>query len=531
MKKILSLFLLGFLLTTLHAQRGRVQIQNGTVVTDMGTLLRGATDLSPYEGFVWEDIKEDLKGIKELGLNSLHLYAESADVFEPGERVAYIDSIVKWTREDSLYLVMTVTWHVNTGTQEDQVWVPDIDFIREFWQFYAPRYKDETHMVYEICNEPTWPSILLDSLTLTMERSIYDTIRKYAPETHIMFFSLANPHNVDTIFLNIHDLGDDIDWGNASVAAHGYGPSSEEMRRYLTTIQDSGYAIIMTEPGSILNKYLYMGLTRVLEQESVSYLNFISLEEINHTTSVYKGRIESSELRWTPDFGNWPGSLTSVNYRSPYAYWGAAHYDEGDIFSTNILVNTIIDWIKDDSYIAFYDLDFEEGPASFYAECSSELDGGNIEVHLDSLNGPLVATCPIGMSGDWDDFDTYSCNITTSFSGIHHVYLIFKDAGGSGLFNVRRIYFRKEAVALPETKTAFQPVHIYPNPARDYIKIKSAKPVHLEIYSMQGQLQIKKKTSSNDDLIRVNNLPSGIYVIKASDEAEIYSALLIIEDR
>jgi hypothetical protein len=523
----LHTLLLLTLLSSIHAQRGRVQIQDGTLVTDQGTLLRGATDLSPYEGFIWEDIKEDIHGIKSLGLNSLHLYAESADVFEPGERVAYIDSIVKWTREDSLYLIMTATWHKHYGA----VRVADIEFIREFWRFYAPRYKDETHMIFEICNEPpVTENTLLDSLTLAMEISVYDTIRKYAPETHVQFFSLPNPIEVDSMLNNINELGDEINWNNASIAVHGYGPSSEQIRTYLTTLQDSGYAVTMTEPASILNKYLNLAITRVCEEEFISYANFISLEGINHDYSVYKSRIEGSEIRWSPDFGVWPENLMGINYLSPYSTIGAAYYDEGYDFN-NIWPLIIINFIRHNSYASFYNFNFEDAPLAFEAECCSELDGGNIEVHLDSLNGPVVAVCPIGSSGDWDVFEKYSCNIITPFSGIHNIYLVFKDTGEDGLFDLKSIVFKNTITGInePSALSGSHSFLFYPNPAKEFITVNTDMNTILEIYNIYGQLLWQEKLFAGNKILQISNLTSGSYILKAYNETEIYSEILIIE--
>jgi hypothetical protein len=71
--------------------------------------------------------------------------------------------------------------------------------------------------------------------------------------------------------------------------------------------------------------------------------------------------------------------------------------------------------------------------------------------------------------------------------------------------------------------------HFYPNPAHDFIKIKSTEPVLIEIYSMLGQLLIKKKIISNEELIPVNNLLPGSYILKAYNETEIYSEILIVK--
>ena len=499
--------------------RSRVQIQNGTLVTDKGTLLRGATDLSPFEGFVWEDIKADIAGIKDLGLNSLHLYSELPYLHEPGDRVNYIDSIVAWTREDSLYLVMTTSWY-DDGEK-------DIDFIREFWRFYADRYKDETHMIFEICNEPQieYP---YDSLTIAMEREMYDTIRSLAPETHILLMT-GGVQSAKYLLEHTEKLGEGIDWSNASLAAHGYTLSTEEVRPFIDSIWAAGYPLIITEFHSPLNEYVNLAYTRVFEDRNLSYLHFVSIDRMNNSPNHFKNKIESSEIRWTPDFGTWPESITEINYRSPYEWRSAMFYDEGFGIRIPGIFGPTINYISHNDYIAFYYLDFEEGPFSFTAECCSDLDGGNIEIHLDSLDGHVVATCPVGSTGDWEVFESYSCSIDVPFSGVHHVYLVFKDTGSSGLFDLKRIKFDKEGPNSVESKNSEIYFSVYPNPAQEFIKLKCNEKSILKIYNLYGQLMIQKELSEYENTIPISSLSPGSYIVKITDNTQIYSEILIIE--
>ena len=63
----------------------------------------------------------------------------------PGYRVETIDKVVKLTRELGLYYIMTIGNDPGTFNEK---WAVD------FWKFYAARYKDETHVIFEIMNEP-----------------------------------------------------------------------------------------------------------------------------------------------------------------------------------------------------------------------------------------------------------------------------------------------------------------------------------------------------------------------------------------
>ena len=103
---ILQIFLLLTICTSLQAQRGRVYIQDGTLVTDQGTLLRGAFNSLDVSDYLPSE--EELDEIKKLGLNCVHLYAECSQFQTVGERVELVDSLVNMTERDSLYLVLTI---------------------------------------------------------------------------------------------------------------------------------------------------------------------------------------------------------------------------------------------------------------------------------------------------------------------------------------------------------------------------------------------------------------------------------------
>ena len=51
-------------------------------------------------------------------------------------------------REGGLYLIITIGCNGENGA------IHDLQFVLDFWKFYGPRYKDETHVLYEAKNEP-----------------------------------------------------------------------------------------------------------------------------------------------------------------------------------------------------------------------------------------------------------------------------------------------------------------------------------------------------------------------------------------
>jgi len=90
--------------------------------------------------------------------------------------------------------------------------------------------------------------------------------------------------------------------------------------------------------------------------------------------------------------------------------------------------------IKKGSYIKVSGVDFSTGADTFTACAASAESGGNIELHLDSKNGPIVGNLKVGATGGWHNWEEYSCSVSGA-EGEHDLYLVFN--GGDGfLMNV-----------------------------------------------------------------------------------------------
>ena len=102
---------LGILLafsTDALATRGRVKIANNTIVTDWGTLIRGAR----VSLDIWDETpsQSDITTMKNSrGLNAFHIYAEYAGSNKPGGyNVAKVDKVVDMADENDLYVVLNI---------------------------------------------------------------------------------------------------------------------------------------------------------------------------------------------------------------------------------------------------------------------------------------------------------------------------------------------------------------------------------------------------------------------------------------
>lgn len=295
-----------------EAARGRpvINAANTTFVADNGNLLRGAiisTETGSFPSI------SHLQAIKNLGLNAVHCYAERSDYgYAAGAQAAAVDAAVQRTRDNGLYLIITVG---SGGVNRD--------FNTAFWRFYAPRYANETHVLYEIQNEPTGgaPS---SAAVIEMELANYAIIRTAAPDTPVLLMSYLAFQNGPGVLQDMAALGDAIDWNNAAIAFHGYGEGGRAATRAcLLRVLDAGYPCFQTEfylwpwgtgdfglgaPASLYEDVDQMG---DLERIGVSWLSFLTIGRVQDDTR-FKNRITNAGIRWTPDFGTWPGGARGV---------------------------------------------------------------------------------------------------------------------------------------------------------------------------------------------------------------------------
>ncbi len=292
-----------------QAARGRPYINAAktTFVADNGNLLRGAiisteTGSSPSVA--------QLEGIKAVGLNAVHCYAERRDYgYSAGARYAAVDLAVQRTREAGLYLVITIG---GGGF--------DANFNSAFWNFYAPRYAHETHVLYEIQNEPAAgsPPYSGNAALMQMQLTCYNIIRAAAPDTPVMFMSYSSFENGPGVLQDIAALGSSVDWSKACIAFHGYGERGPAaIRQCLETVLAAGYPCFQTEfyrwpwgtgnfaLGSGPSLYQDVDETGDLERLGVSWLSFLTLAGVTNDAR-FKTPLNRGGVTWTPDFGTWP---------------------------------------------------------------------------------------------------------------------------------------------------------------------------------------------------------------------------------
>lgn len=310
---------------TIPRGRPRLNAARTTFVADNGQLLRG-----PYTSSEWGDPapNDQIKRMETLGFNALHIYGECFDKnypqpgsTAPGYSAARLDRVVQATRDNGIYLIITIGNGANNGNYNRE-------YVTDFWKFYAQRYANDEHVIFEIQNEPVaWGPPYVTATTpsgaLDMEIEAYKTIRQYAPNTPVLVFSysvLGGTGGTDAALKDIPVFNQAVfgnpnaTWTNLAVGFHGYA-GAKDTAVAVSGIIKAGYPVFMTEFGGGIWGVEGGGLdvegVANWERLGVSWLafSFVPPWGVSDDVSkpeVYKDRVEQSGLSWVPDFGTFP---------------------------------------------------------------------------------------------------------------------------------------------------------------------------------------------------------------------------------
>jgi hypothetical protein len=129
-----------------------------------------------------------------------------------------MDKVVDLASAEGLYVM--INYH-DVGGYE-------LPYVTKFWDLVAPRYRDRTHVLYELVNEPVkwFPRDYTDQ-HLQDFQALYARVRSLAPDTHLVLLTFANTAAYDKVSMRavaerLTETGSGIDWGNASVGFHPY---------------------------------------------------------------------------------------------------------------------------------------------------------------------------------------------------------------------------------------------------------------------------------------------------------------------
>ncbi|MGE0622623.1 MAG: cellulase family glycosylhydrolase [Pseudomonadales bacterium] len=250
------------------AVRDRVQIIGNNVVADNGYPLRGTHisfdvnqnsslwDLERmYSDSLWLELRDSFH------LNTIRLMLSrppqnwangpGSDCFSPNYRCHYlnsvhpngkstlqiIDDLVNKAANFGMYIV--IDYHPVGGYDQNDA--------ENWWSTIAPRYKDRTHVIYELTNEPVaWAPNNYVPSDVAYQQSIFGYVRNLAPDTHLILWSFSKIDS-GNLARSLVDSAIGIDYENASVGFHPYGAFNSLSVGNLR----QQYPVINTESGGL----------------------------------------------------------------------------------------------------------------------------------------------------------------------------------------------------------------------------------------------------------------------------------------
>jgi hypothetical protein len=246
-------------MTGTQPPRGRVRVGNGTVLADNGSLLRMIhcyvhDHFSPYYTNIewWRAMRDAGRFNTVRVMAFLGGWPKSPQVMDLETLLPRLDSMVDMAANEGLYLLID-NHSECCGNQ-------NVANNTVFWNAVAPRYKDRTHVFYELKNEPWQYSGLAE-----YERTMYEVIRPLAPETHLVLWTIENLIHVDDPLGLVRSFPE-VDYANESVGFHPYAtyrarhklcdalglssygrePRTRQLLKLIETLK-SAYPTVMTE--------------------------------------------------------------------------------------------------------------------------------------------------------------------------------------------------------------------------------------------------------------------------------------------
>ncbi len=293
--------------------RGRVQVIDGRLVTDRGSSLRGvALEADQSVDFeLYADAEAARPAMRsffrrlttEAGLNTFEVYLESYHL-EAGARAEFADMLVEESGRAGAYLLLGPGSGPIEGDRGGSGWF-DPDAVAAFWNFYAPRYAAQTHVIYQLQKVPERTcDARWNDASIELERSVHGIIREGAPDTHIVMFSFGETPTAEAFEANVDALMGQLEWRNGSVAFHAHDECAPitEVANYARDLPDGRrIALLVTE----LQPSDWSGNQLALEADQIGWMHYRWIE-LDSDFGRFRAEHDQAGVSWCPDFGTWP---------------------------------------------------------------------------------------------------------------------------------------------------------------------------------------------------------------------------------
>ena len=257
-------------------KRGRPVISGNTVKTDQGTLMRGATMALDA---AWKSTgsnsgmarnfglnRANWVLLRDLGTNCVRVDVPlSLDGMTLNDQKVAIDTLVANAAATGMYIILMNS--TATGSWDENELI-------EFYNWAAPRFKDETHVFFEVTNEPAYDAASYGNDLVAMMARMYGRIHTMAPNSLIGMMDFAAIGSGADIVAKCNQataLG--VQWGQvgkAFVAFHIYWTDEASTTSALNTMK-AAFPCMMTEIQGVGQWPPDIDRIAWLEQRSISW--------------------------------------------------------------------------------------------------------------------------------------------------------------------------------------------------------------------------------------------------------------------
>ncbi|MCJ7729205.1 MAG: cellulase family glycosylhydrolase, partial [Sedimentisphaerales bacterium] len=298
----------------LHADGNQIKDSDGNVVVLRGVCLIDLGFLEAWEGGAINMIDRLTNKLNSEG-NSPGWYtrvvripivpADAAPTwpnrFNPNNDDFYNDllrPVVDYCRTKGLYAI--IDWHYVAPT------VDHVASTSEFWEYMAPKFADDDHVIFELYNEPNDPGSSEVARWLTVRANMQtwiDIVRSYAPNNLIL---VAGPSYSQEIgYAATYPLTGD----NIVMVSHIYPWHWHNVQSWCTWHIDTcltRYPVFMSEWGFYSNSSDTLGYGSITNYGQ-PLMNFREARKISNTAWVasYDWKPPMFNTDWTLRVGEW----------------------------------------------------------------------------------------------------------------------------------------------------------------------------------------------------------------------------------
>jgi hypothetical protein len=300
--------------------RGRPVVTNKTMVADNGELLRGVSchSLDYVRQCSWDNLSwwTDLRDKAKVNCVRFMAYTDYWKGTVPDDERTSIaimqqrfDRAVENAAEAGIYLILDDHSTCCTGYTTEQ--------CSTFWAHMAPRYKDQTHVIYELKNEPSDGG---DSKTVNLNKKIHPLIRAAAPQTPIIILSEggAPDENFLPMIRSFNSAINIANDGKTVVGFHGYGDCSITSYSQINIINQAigeGFPVFMTESGNPGAKCDMLDFATYWQNQGIAWIFLFDNTRLS-CPPLYM-RQTGFDYRYTPTWPRDPGSTQQGKVSTP----------------------------------------------------------------------------------------------------------------------------------------------------------------------------------------------------------------------